>query len=155
MSTRLLAAAFVGIVGCSRQENRRALRTSRNQDDRIQLDAVAHRDHRGAPNIIETFSPRCESRRYLALELRGWTRLVSETERRSNAERNRSDSYAHILLLSPVVMFLSYRFGKLGSVRNLSNHPRSADLAIFASHSPHKSKLCCHCREQQFRHCRG
>src|SRR5258708_39432117 len=97
MLTRLVPDAFLDIIGCSGQEYGRVLRTSRNQDDSIEFDTVAHRNHRRAPDIIKTLRLRCESRWYFALELRGGTCFVSRTERRGDRKRNNKDIYAHIV----------------------------------------------------------
>ena len=48
-----VAGELRGVVGRARQQDRRALRALRHQDDRVQLHAVAHGDHHLAPDVVE------------------------------------------------------------------------------------------------------
>ena len=64
---------LVGVVGRPREEDRRRLRAQgrlRHEDDRVQLHAVAHRDHHLAPHVVEAVVRRHEARRHLARQRR-------------------------------------------------------------------------------------
>ena len=50
----VLGRELVGVVGRPREENRHALRPVRNEDHRVQLHAVAHRDLDLAPGVLVT-----------------------------------------------------------------------------------------------------
>ncbi len=55
-----------GIVGCARKQDRRSLGPLRDQDDGVQLDAVAHGDHDVAPGVVPTAGVGFEMGRDLA-----------------------------------------------------------------------------------------
>src|SRR5580692_1777553 len=54
---KMLARSRLGplsrVVGRSGQQDRGALRSARNQNDRVKLHAVPHRDHLSPANVIE------------------------------------------------------------------------------------------------------
>ena len=63
-----VARQHVGVVRRARQENGRPLRAPGHEDDRVQLDAVAHRDHHVALGVVEAFGRRAKGRRRLTWE---------------------------------------------------------------------------------------
>ena len=73
------AGAPVGIVGRARQQDRRVVRTLRHHDDRVQLDAVAHRDHHLALDVVVAVGRRDE---ILAGDVRRHRRRLREDRHR-------------------------------------------------------------------------
>ena len=65
MSALGMAGEFGGVVGRARQQDRRVLRALGDQDDGVQLDAVAHGDHHVAPDVVEATGNRRELARSL------------------------------------------------------------------------------------------
>ena len=91
MSAFGVAGELVGVVGRARQEDRRAFRALRNQDDGVQLDAVAHGDHHLAPDVVEAVVGRLELGRDLARQCRvGGGRLGICLRHRRAVERSES-----------------------------------------------------------------
>ena len=64
-----VARELVGVVGRAGQEDRRSFRALRDQDDGVQLDAVAHGNHHLAPGVVEAVVGRLELGRDLARQL--------------------------------------------------------------------------------------
>ena len=61
-----MAGELVGVVGRARQQDRRAPGALRDEDDRVQLHAVAHRDHHVALDVVEAVVGRFELLRRFA-----------------------------------------------------------------------------------------
>jgi hypothetical protein len=61
---------LVRLVRRPREEHGRSLRALRNEDHRVQPDAVAHRNHGLAPDVVEALGDGLELRRRLAREVR-------------------------------------------------------------------------------------
>jgi hypothetical protein len=69
------------MVGSARQQNRRALRalrSFRNDDHCVQLDAVAHGDHHLALDVVEAVCDRSKRRRHFAGQA-GRRRILSQS----------------------------------------------------------------------------
>jgi hypothetical protein len=91
------------VIGGSSEEDRRAPRAPRNQNNRGEFDPVAHRNHLGAPDIIKTLRVSRENRWYFAFERSGRTCFVSGTERCGDGNQNDVDSRAHTVTLPEFV----------------------------------------------------
>ncbi|NBW65701.1 DNA repair protein RecO [bacterium] len=63
-----------GVVGRARQQDRRALRAFRKHDHRVELHAVAHRDHLDALDVVVGVGGRGELRRDVRSDWRGLRR---------------------------------------------------------------------------------
>ena len=78
------------IVGRARQQDGRSLRSLRDQDDGVQLDAVPHRNHHVAPDVVEARVGRLKRRRRFARQ--GRSRLRRLCQGRADEQQQRCEN---------------------------------------------------------------
>ena len=118
VSAAVLHHAVRCAVGSPRQQNRRTMRAFRNQNDGLQFDSVAHRNHDFALHVVEAVDARHEGGRCLARERVARACRGGNEQRTKYARRRKDGVCAPMIHPHRYLRFESLKRG--GSVRHES-----------------------------------